>query len=51
MLNSQIELEFISLSFSLNGKVPKDQGFITMLAFLSQSYLLAIQGMKKHNKT
>jgi len=51
MLNSKIELEFISLSFSLDGKVPKDQGFITMLAFLSQRYLLAIQGMKKHNKS
>jgi len=51
MLNSKIELEFISLSFSLDGKVRKDQGFITMLAFLSQRYLLAIQGMEKHNKS
>jgi len=46
-LNLKIELEFISLSFSLDGKVLKDQGFITMLAFLSQRYLLAIQGMKE----
>ncbi len=29
----------------------KGQGFITMLAFLSQRYLLEIQGMKKHNKS
>jgi len=42
---------FISLSFSLDGKVPKDQGFITMLAFLSQRYLPAIQGVKKHIKS
>jgi len=51
MLDSKIEIEFISLSFLLDGKVPKYQGVITMLAFLSQRYLLAIQGMKKHNKS
>jgi len=42
---------FISLSFSLDGKVRKNQGFITMLAVLSQRYLLAIQGMKEYNKS
>jgi len=42
---------FISLSFSLDGKVPKDQVFIKMPAFRSQRYLLAIQGMEKHSKS
>jgi len=37
--------------FLLDQKVTKNQGLITMLAVLSQRYLLAIQGMKKYNKS
>jgi len=39
------------LYFLLDQKVTKNQGFIKMLAVLSQRYLLAIQGMKEHNKS
>jgi len=35
----------------LDQKVPKNQGSITMLAFLSQRYLPAMQGRKEHNKS
>ncbi len=35
----------------LGKTITPNQGFITMLAFLSQRYLLAIQGMKKYNKS
>jgi len=42
-IDSKIDSVFICLSFLLDQKVPKNQGSITMLAFLSQRYLLAIQ--------
>jgi hypothetical protein len=47
------KLSFLILTFYffLEKKVTKIQGFIIMLAVLSQRYCLAIQGMKIHYKT
>jgi hypothetical protein len=47
----KLSILILPFYFFLEKKVTKIQGFITMLAVLSQRYLLAIQGMKEHYKS